>query len=439
VIRLASLSLLVVVAVVVVGRLIAPDADVASSKGSRPESRAVAAVSKRLSKLPADRAIRCKRSRRSRRRTRRFSCRWRAGRRLSPNRTLRCHGGSTVKLSRRRASVRSRRRTRCSVDVRALDPRFGFHDNSVAGGRASPEEVARLTEGTGAGIYRVLIDWRSTEPARHVFDFGLADRVYKAMRARGIRPLFVLAWAPSWAWGAGQLCSGDQCHFPPGTSFDGDWQDMAGRLAKRYPEAAGIEIWNEPNESTAWNWKADPARYVELLHEAHTAIKASDPSMPVISGGLSNRQDSGGGSMSLGDFARQMFARGGGQYMDGFGIHPYVPKDLSEGFGKTLDLARSLRPGQLPIWVTEVGETTSGPADDPFHVSEDDQANMDVTAYRAFHSQPDVKAVLIHTLIDPYDDPGDPQSGYGVVRKDLSEKPAYCALARETGARSQCP
>jgi polysaccharide biosynthesis protein PslG len=325
------------------------------------------------------------------------------------------------------------------LEIKPLDPRFGFHDNSVARRRASPDEVARLAEGTGAGMYRLLIDWRSTEPAPDVYDFGMSDRIYAALRARGIRPLFVLAWAPTWAWAPAVQCSGDQCHFPPGRDFDGQWREMAAVLAKRYPDAAGIEIWNEPNERTAWNWAADVGRYSELLREAYTAIKAVEPSMPVISGGLSNRQESADGSMSLADFARELFAHDAAHYMDGIGIHPYVPKDLLEGFGKTLDLVRSLRPGDLPIWVTEVGVTTSGPAADSFHASENEQAHVDTTAYRYFKSQADVKAILIHTLIDPYNDPRDPESGFGVLRSDLREKPAYCALAHESGARRSCP
>ena len=39
-------------------------------------------------------------------------------------------------------------------------------------------------------------------------------------------------------------------------------------VAQRYPEAAAIEIWNEPNVHWFWRPRPDPARYTELLVEA---------------------------------------------------------------------------------------------------------------------------------------------------------------------------
>ena len=37
--------------------------------------------------------------------------------------------------------------------------------------------------------------------------------------------------------------------------------------------------------------------------------------------------------------------------------------------------------------------------------------------------------LLIHTLIEPNTDPASREVGFGVVRSDLSKKPAYCTLA----------
>ena len=122
--------------------------------------------------------------------------------------------------------------------------------------------------------------------------------------------------------------------------------------------------------------------------------------------------------------------------MDGIGIHPYAPIEGLDRFSQPLDLLRSLRPKKLPIWVTEVGLTTTA---GQVSGTEEQQAQADVAAYRTFHNQPDVKAILIYTLIDPWDPATRSEDGFGIVRGDLSEKPAYCALAKETGARSRCP
>lgn len=433
--RLALLAVVSVVALVLIVRVVVPGATgtkEATTAPGAPERSAAQVLSGALAaELPAERRVNCRRAGQAQH----FDCGWRAARRLSPNRTRRCRGRGRVTTSGGERAAQITRR-QCAIEVKALDPRFGFHDNSVAAGRASPDEVARLAEGTGAGIYRFLLDWRAAEPQRDRYDFRMPDRVYRAMTRRGIRPLLLISWAPSWSWDRSVVCAGPDCRFPPGRQNDGQWRQFAALVAKRYPMAAGIEIWNEPNEVTSWMWQPDPERYLELLKGAYGAIKAANPSMTVISGGLTNRDASGNDGLSLSDFAKRLFAGGGADYMDGIAVHPYVPADALERLNASLDQLRSLRPRELPLWVTEVGLTTSA---GPLVASEQEQAAGDVQAYRTFHGQRDVKAVLIHTLIDPYDDPAKPNSGFGVVRGDLTEKPAYCALARATGARAACP
>jgi hypothetical protein len=65
------------------------------------------------------------------------------------------------------------------------------------------------------------------------------------------------------------------------------WQAFVRNVAQRYPLAAGIEVWNEENASTHWGGcPADPVRYTELLQRAYDAVKAVDPNMKVVTGGL---------------------------------------------------------------------------------------------------------------------------------------------------------
>lgn len=431
--RLALVALLLALAVFGVAKVVAPEDG--ESRAPSPERRAAGAVTRALRlTLPQERKARCRRAPRRADSERRFACGWRASRRLSPNRARVCRGRALVIPS---AEKRVRvRRGPCRLRVQALDPRFGFHDNSVAGQRASAEQVARLAEGTGAGLYRFLVDWRSAEPQRDVYDLRMPDQVYRALVARGIRPVLLLAWAPNWSWNRLVVCNHPSCHFPPSRANDHEWREFVALMARRYPKAAGIEIWNEPNETTGWNPAPDVGRYVELLRQAYRAVKEVDPSMPVISGGLSHRKQSDAGGLAIEEFFERLFEAGAADYMDGVGMHPYAPVDGLDRLTEPLELIRELRPRDLPIWVTEVGvSTTPG----PITGTEQEQADAVATAYRVFRDQPDVAGVLIHTLIDPYDDPAIPNAGFGVLRGDLSEKPAYCTLALETGARSSCP
>lgn len=347
-----------------------------------------------------------------------------------------------MSLGARRARVRLRRRGRCRLVVAARDPRFGFNDSSILARRASPEQTAAAAEGTGAGIYRLTFDWRHAEPARDVYRWENYDRVYRVMRERGIKPLLILMWAPRWAWDNFTMCSYD-CRLPPRRKELGEWREIAALLATRYPGAAGIEIWNEPNEVTFWQPRPDAARYAELLAEAHRAIKHVNAKMPVISGGIAHRVLSQNGSVASMEYARQVLQNGGGRHMDALGIHPYAPTGEIDTLRWIVDGMRSVRDragaGRIPLWVTEIGLTTTGSRTGQLYADEARQAEGLAATYRELRSAPDIGRVIFHTLIDPLDDPANPEAGFGIVRGDLSRKPAYCALRREVGIRGRCP
>jgi len=138
-------------------------------------------------------------------------------------------------------------------------PAFGFNDNSVRAGQATPEQSARLTRRAGGTVSRLTLDWRSVEPSPGVLDLRPYDRIYRALRRRGVKPLWIPMFAPRWAWDAGTSCSGD-CRFPPSAAADAAWRRLLARIVRRYPESAGIEIWNEPNSILFWRPRPDAGR-----------------------------------------------------------------------------------------------------------------------------------------------------------------------------------
>jgi hypothetical protein len=83
-----------------------------------------------------------------------------------------------------------------------------------------------------------------------------------------------------------------------------------------------------------------------------------------------------------------------------------------------------------PIWVTEVGLSTAG----PFPYSLDDQARGLRLIYRRLERMPDVPAIVVHRLIDGPKKLETAESGWGVVHRDLTPKPALCSLATARGA-----
>jgi GH35 family endo-1,4-beta-xylanase len=113
-------------------------------------------------------------------------------------------------------------------------------------------------------------------------------------------------------------------------------------------------------------------------------------------------------------------------------VHPY-PNSLSPDlFETSMNEVRAVRNAHgdvnRPIWVTELGLTTSGPQSQG-GMTEQDQAAGVVKYLRLLEAMPDVRAIIFHTLVEPRGWRGTSGPGYGVVRRDLAPKPAYCALA----------
>ena len=322
---------------------------------------------------------------------------------------------------------------------------FGFNDDSFRARLLTADQNARLVARAGANVQRVTFDWRYAEPAKDHYDFAAYDEIYRAMTARGVRPLFILMFAPEWTWKGDYPCTqfGQDCRFPPGHRHDSEWSQIAGLLARRYPKAAGIEIWNEPNLASFWGPKPDAARYTTLLRLAHRAVKRANPEMQVIGGSLNNVRTAAGGDAPLGDFARAMYERGAKGAMDALSVHPYPlsATDLSL-MVRNLDEIRSVKEAagdtETPLWVTEIGLSTTGPPEQGGALSEDSQAKGLAAIYDRLADMGDVDAVIVHTLLDRAGDAASVESGYGVLRTGLEPKPAYCALAAKRDRDPGC-
>jgi polysaccharide biosynthesis protein PslG len=312
---------------------------------------------------------------------------------------------------------------------------FGFSESVPS----SPETHADLGRGVAADSQRITLAWNWAEPYPDSYALEGFDRTYRASLSRGIRPLITILFSPWWTWSPDVNCDQwhQQCTYPPAPAFDGEWREFATIVARRYPEALGIEIWNEQNLKGFWKPLPDAARYADLLRQAYTAIKAVSPSMPVISGGLANNDPSADGNISYIDYLRGVYQNGGGRYMDGIGIHPYNPGLHSAFLEGTLTNVRQVRDAyddrSKPLWVTEFGLTTTG-SPWPRAWTEQEQATGLLIQYRSMATMPDVEGIFLHTLVEP---PGDrntsQEPGFGVVRGDFTPKPAYCALAVERG------
>lgn len=324
----------------------------------------------------------------------------------------------------------------------ADEVRFGFNDWQVSSQLPLQVEL-------GAPIRRWSVAWNEVETTPEAWNWSRYDAQYQALTAAGLQPLVIARGAPCWAHPSSP-CEGAGSAIAADPAFDDAWAEFVRRLAARYPAVVAVEIWNEPNIKPSFSPYPNPARFAALLKAAYPAVKSVDPALPVISGGLFVSRGSGPFGIGNAQFLAGMYTAGAKGYMDGIGIHPYPRTDSLDPTPRVYDPAlldgilagvRATRDAAgdsaTPIWITEIGESTTTMPGFPAAVSERGQASDLVALVRAIRAAPDVRVAIIHRLVDLPIELGGPygavEGGFGVFRTDGSPKPAACALSRELG------
>lgn len=264
------------------------------------------------------------------------------------------------------------------------------------------------------------------------------DELISMCQKAGIRPLVLLRLAPAWARPSG---SGENAY----PLDPADFGRIAGYCAHRWGgRVVGWEIWNEQNvEDFAPG--GTPVQYVDLLRAAYQEIKAAWPSSTVVFGGLQYNAEG---------WLAQAYEAGARPWFDVMAVHPYMgPSDLSpiswdNGDIWRLDHLRAVRDemirasdGDTPVWITEFGWSTHGnDHDTPSYalgVTEDLQATYLRQAVDLVRSTyPYVQRMYWYNEIDlPWG--GLQVQHYGLIRADMTPKPALHALGQANGVRPQ--
>jgi hypothetical protein len=316
---------------------------------------------------------------------------------------------------------------------------YGFNDNSVVRGELTPSQDAAQLAQAGANSARISIEWDWVQSAPGTLDLGMYDGLYAALQARGIRPMIIVSGAPRWAWPASAVCADDSCHYPPDRAYDSNWYWLVRNIAQRYPNAAAIEVWNEPNLGLFFADAPDPVRYTELLKLAYQAVKSVRPEMPVLGGALAPAlgEETTADHWGMRPFLRGMYAAGARGYMDGISLHPY-PGITSEGVAyEAVDQVLAVRDehsDRSPLWFSEIGVSST-----EFGFTEASQAALLSDFVPRMLRRPEVKGVYVHTLLDPQSiERTNREAGYGVMRSPGVPKPAYCSVTTAFGAGQGC-
>lgn len=309
----------------------------------------------------------------------------------------------------------------------------------------------------GVKWVRLDFDWSVIQPNNsHSFNWSQYDTIVAAAQKRHLYLLGILTYTPAWA--RPSSCQDDaKCAPADPDQFAAFSSAVASRYASQ--DVHYWEIWNEPNNPSFWQPKADPVAYTTLLKKAYAAIKLGDPKSYVITAGLSPQATSDN-SYAPRDFLAAVYSNGGKGYFDAVADHPYTfplsPTNTADhAWNQMAATTQSLRQimvsngdSNKKIWITEFGAPTGGPG----AVSTISNPNLDQHPYvvdEALQKKILTDALTLYKSYDwtgpffwySYQDAGNTadtnENFFGLLRYDGTPKPAYDAYKAWISANEQ--
>jgi hypothetical protein len=331
-----------------------------------------------------------------------------------------------------------------------------------------PDTTSRdlgLVTNLGFHWQKTLFQWRDIEGAcKTCFNWTEADRVVKASQTAGLQIIARLDFQPAWA-------RKDGASNGPPDNYQ-DYADFVTAFVNRYSavstigRVAAIEVWNEVNLDREWGGATinpqQAADYVRLLSGAYSAAKAADPSVTIISAGLSPTGVTNGHSADDVTYLQWLYDAGMQGHYDVLGAHgntqapvvdaaPGSLKDFPHGsfYFRRVEQLRDVmvKHGDAGkrVWLLEFGWTADAvhPAYSWFAVSEDKKGSNIVKAleYARQNWQPWIGVMTLWTLPDPSWTADREEYWWAITNADGSPRPAYTALlqARKGGALAGSP
>lgn len=230
------------------------------------------------------------------------------------------------------------------------------------------------------------------------------------------------------------------------------YAQFVGQVAALQPDS--IQVWNEMNLDREWpQGQIDPRSYVELLRQAHDAIKAVDPTIKVITGAPSPTGAEGAFGLDRvwndDRYYLGLANAGAAQYADCLGIHyneGIIPPTQTSGdprgeyptyYFQSM-MQRALNPfstTSLPLCFSEMGYLSGDgygalPAGFAWgaNTSVQDQAEWLAQAVQLAAQTGKVQLIIVFNVNFTAFVDNDPQGGYAIIRPDGS-CPACQALA----------
>jgi polysaccharide biosynthesis protein PslG len=298
--------------------------------------------------------------------------------------------------------------------------------------RVQKQQMITESLNSGAKVNRLIVSWAQVQAGGpSSWDWRYYDTIYNMQLSRGVKPLIVITSGPCWSAPSFKECKN---HARPDKQYYPHFREFTKRVLKRYPQAFGLEVWNEPNLHHFWGPNPNPAAYVNILKEAYLAKQAVKSSVKISIAGTApalGAINSAGPFMHWEEWLRKAYKNGAAKYADALSIHPY-PTDSPPTAASVIskyDRAKAFQKQfnhKGPIWVTEVGFTTNQAATNSVTLQE--QANRTQAMYQQLSNR-GAGVVILHRLRDTKN-PNPWEAGLGLMHENGSPKPAYCMLRK---------
>ena len=141
-----------------------------------------------------------------------------------------------------------------------------------------------VTADLGLRWIKQQVRWEAMETQPGEIDWSVLDFIMPSAQRFEVKLLLSVVTAPDWAREPGVLLSREG---PPADPLT--YANFVAEIVKRYPgRVHAIEVWNEQNIDREWTsiQGLSAANYVELLQTTYDVIKAIDPGIIIVSGGL---------------------------------------------------------------------------------------------------------------------------------------------------------
>ena len=317
---------------------------------------------------------------------------------------------------------------------------FGIHTQ-----RLNNFEATRMARG-GATSIRTVFQWRDVQPRKDgAYNWSKYDAVVFHAAVHGMTVLPVVIGSP-------EYIAKSPSRQPRGPEDLRRYQRFLDALVSRYGNEGDFwrtrlipytpvtswQIWNEPNLHTYWAGELKPASYARFLSLSRDAIVAADPQAKIVLAGMPETKE----GLPMSTYLKGLYkVKGFASDVDAVAAHSYATN--AKGVLRTMQIERKVmnRNGDQdkPLWVTEIGWASAGPANSPLVRSEKGQARLLTASFRLLASHARKLGIGPVYWFNWRDDKGvvgapDHFSRHaGLFTSDRKPKPAWGEFAKITG------